>query len=116
MGSEFVTPPPQAFVNALGIEPATEGDYGYTLHLSDITDQELTFSYNSITGSVALYSTPSTGGLPLKIHREGATLLWLDEEAQKTRIVVEFRTEDTVGRMILQVFPSLDFSEETLIT
>ncbi|GLX41608.1 hypothetical protein Sros01_76810 [Streptomyces roseochromogenus] len=116
MRSEFTTPSPQEFVDAFGIEPTAEGEHGYTLHLSEITDQELDFSYNAITQSVALIWAPKAGGFPIRIHREGATLLRIHEESQKTKIVVDFRTEDTIGHMTLQVFPSLDFDEETLIT
>ncbi|MFK0203638.1 hypothetical protein [Streptomyces lavendulae] len=116
MSPEFATPPPQAFINALGVEPTPEGEHGYTLHLSEITGQELDFSYNEIMQSVALSWLPSAEGIPIRIHREGATLLRIHEEFQQTKIIVEFRTEDTVGHMTLQVFPSLDLHEETLIT
>ncbi|MFB0632943.1 hypothetical protein [Streptomyces sp. AB3(2024)] len=116
MSPEFTTPPPQAFVDAFGVEPTAEGEHGYTLYLSEITGQDITFSYNAMMQSVALFWTPSAEGIPIRIHREGATLLRILEEFQKTKIVVEFRTEDTIGHMTLQVFPSLEFHEETLIT
>ncbi|MEV4920793.1 hypothetical protein AB0K47_28805 [Streptomyces tirandamycinicus] len=116
MSSEFITPEPQDFVNALGVEPNISGDTQRTLKLSDVIGEDVTFSYDAVGGSVRVAWRAASGGDLISIYREGATLLRIIEDDDGTRLLIEFRTRDTVGELRVQVFPELSISESQLLS
>ncbi|MFJ5865641.1 hypothetical protein ACIQEY_14645 [Streptomyces parvus] len=116
MQMQFVTPDPQDLVNALGVEPEITGEAQMTLTLLDITNEDLTFSYNLIGQSVSVRWNAKSGGLKLQLFREGATLLRIQEGDGVTGLAVEFATQDTMGVLELQIFPNVSVMETSLLT
>lgn len=116
MQKQFVTPDPQDLVNALGVEPEITGETQMTLTLLDITNEDLTFSYNLIGQSVSVRWNTESGDPKLKLFREGATLLRIQEGDVVTALVVEFATQDTMGVLELQIFPNVSVMETSLLT
>ncbi|NED00293.1 hypothetical protein G3I55_01255 [Streptomyces sp. SID6648] len=115
MQKQFVTPDPQDLVNALGVEPEITGEAQMTLMLLDVTNEDLTFSYNPIWQSVSVHWNTKSGAPKLKLFREGATLLRIQEGDGVTALVVEFATQDTMGVLELQIFPNVSVMETSLL-
>ncbi|MFD6658907.1 hypothetical protein ACFWEB_27630 [Streptomyces parvus] len=115
MQKQFVTPDPQDLVNALGVEPEITGEAQMTLTLLDVTNEDLTFSYNLIGKSVSVHWNTESGNPKLKLFREGATLLRIQEGDGVTALVVEFTTQDTMGVLELQIFPNVSVMETSLL-
>lgn len=115
MAGEFVTPDPQDFVNAFGVEPVITGETIRTIRFFDVTGEDLVFSYDSIGRSVSLTWQPERGKIAVRSFREGATLLRIIDQPDASKMVVDFSTEDTVGRLDIQIFPCVEISERTLL-
>ncbi|MFJ6511609.1 hypothetical protein ACIQMO_02780 [Streptomyces sp. NPDC091406] len=116
MQEQFVTPDPQDLVNALGVEPEITGDTQMTLMLFDVTGEGLTFSYDTVGQSVSVLWNTKSGNPKLKLFREGATLLRIQEIDEITALVVEFATQDTTGVLELQIFPNVSVAETSLLS
>ncbi|MFE6699812.1 hypothetical protein [Streptomyces sp. NPDC057718] len=116
MQKQFVTPDPQDLVNALGVEPETTGETQMTVSLFDVTGEDLTFSYNVVGQSVSVHWNTESGDPALKLFREGATLLRIQEGDGVTELVVEFETQDTTGTLGLRVFPNVSVMETSLLS
>ncbi|MFI2114985.1 hypothetical protein ACH489_11005 [Streptomyces rubiginosohelvolus] len=113
---QFVTPDPQDLVNALGVEPEVTGETQMTLMFADVTGEDLTFSYNAVGRSVSVHWNTKSGHPKLKIFREGATLLRIQETDGSTALFVEFATQDTAGVLELQIFPNVSVTETSLLS
>ncbi|WP_141693587.1 hypothetical protein [Streptomyces sp. PTY087I2] len=116
MQKQFVTPDPQDLVNALGVEPEITGETQMTLMFFDVTGEGLTFSYNTVGRSVSVHWSTKSGDPKLKIFREGATLLRIQESDGSTTLFVEFATQDTTGVLELQIFPNVSATETSLLS
>ncbi|MGW1291788.1 hypothetical protein [Streptomyces sp. NPDC002533] len=116
MQKQFVTPDPQDLINALGVEPEITGETQMTLVLFDVTGEDLTFSYNTVGQSVSVHWNAKSGDPKLKLFREGATLLRIQEGHGGTAIVIEFATQETTGSLELQIFPNVSVTETSLLS
>ncbi|MEU7243778.1 hypothetical protein [Streptomyces sparsogenes] len=116
MRTEFVTPDHQDFLNTLGVEAEITGDTQRTLKFAEVTGEDLTFSYDATGQSVRVAWRNASGKNLVTIFREGATLLRITEEGGVTQLLTEFRTRDTAGQLVVQVFPDVQVEEKSLLS
>ncbi|MEV4683246.1 hypothetical protein [Streptomyces kurssanovii] len=80
--SEFVTGDPQLLVNTFAVEP-------------EMTGEDVTFSYDDARRSVAFSWFSDSGEVSMRLFREGARRLRVEEEGGRTGLLTEFGTADT---------------------
>lgn len=105
---EFVVPTDEDVLDALGVEPelAEPGAATRVVRIPRDDDEMITLSYDSPGRSVRLQLHHKERPL-LDLFQEGAELLRIDSSSGSTVIAVDFRTESTVGRLEIQVWPDV---------
>ncbi|MCH0538506.1 hypothetical protein I3F58_02815 [Streptomyces sp. MUM 203J] len=115
MAEEFVAPSPQEFVNAFGVEPVTTGETECRIDFFEVTGENFQFSYDTVGKSVSVTWHPASRGSTFASFREGATLLRIIDTRESTKLAIDFNTQDTTGRMEIQIFPHITISDQTLL-
>lgn len=113
---EFIVPTDEEVLDALGVEPESS-EPGAATRVVRIPRDEgelITLSYDAPGGSVRL-QLHDHQRLKLDIFQEGAERLRIDSASGSTVIAIEFRTESTVGRLEVQVWPDLVIRGQSLL-
>ncbi|MFG3285556.1 hypothetical protein [Streptomyces sp. NPDC048111] len=113
---EFVAPEAQKIINALGVMPELTGERQWSVHLAEVTGEDVVFSYDTQWRSVRIVWNTPEGAPRVKLFREGAKLLRVAEERGETSLIVEFGTRDSDGTLTLQVFPAVAISDEVMLS
>ncbi|HEX6471909.1 MAG TPA: hypothetical protein VF069_22630 [Streptosporangiaceae bacterium] len=113
---EFVTPSDLEILEALGIEPESLDGESSTrvIKVDDGADDSIIVSYDVPGRSVRLQWMKAQKVL-VDLFREAAVLMRIQADADTSLILFDFRTQDSSGRLTIQVRPELSIRESDLM-
>ncbi|MFJ6699317.1 hypothetical protein ACIQM4_24990 [Streptomyces sp. NPDC091272] len=114
MYNEFTTPEQQEFLDTFGEWPVVIEGNVHQVTLYDEKRETLVLSFDPLGQSIRIRWTDSDGRELLDVFREGATHLRITNAPGSAGLVAQFKLEEQIGEMHIQVFPGISIRDQML--